>query len=77
MRVHLEHLGMHKQALCDCGWQGKRRWSRASAVLDAGGHAAGSGHRLTTEWEQLVNTLVTDGAAEHRRFEAEPALAAL
>lgn len=60
MHVHLEQPGLRTQALCDCGWQGKQRWTRASAVLDAGGHAAASGHLLMTNWEMLMRGLAVD-----------------
>ncbi len=60
MHVHLEQPGLRTQALCDCGWQGKQRWTRASAVLDAGGHAAESGHLLMTNWERLARSLGVD-----------------
>jgi len=38
-----DHTFRHR-AQCECGWQGKMRWLRASAVVDAGLHAAQTNH---------------------------------
>jgi hypothetical protein len=35
---------MRNQASCECGWMGKHRWFRGSAVSDAYLHGAHTGH---------------------------------
>lgn len=67
MQTYLETSAMRKQALCDCGWHGKARWTRSSAVLDAGEHAAASGHLLTSGWVGLARTTPAT-VAEHEHL---------
>lgn len=38
---------LNNQAVCDCGWTGKRRWSRASAQLDAVKHFGQTRHQIS------------------------------
>ncbi len=56
MQVYLDMSSARKRAMCECGWHGKPRWTRSSAVLDAGEHAAASGHLLTPTWVRLAHT---------------------
>jgi hypothetical protein len=35
---------LNHRAYCQCGWTGKRRWLRGSAVLDVLDHCGESGH---------------------------------
>jgi len=44
MQVFIEGRAFHRTAHCECGWNATPRWLRASAVVDAGLHAAQTGH---------------------------------
>lgn len=44
MQVYIDGSAFRRTAHCDCGWNGTPRWFRASAVVDAGVHAAETGH---------------------------------
>lgn len=46
-------LVIRRRAVCGCGWEGHRRWTRAGAVLDAQLHSAGTGCALASPlvWE--------------------------
>ncbi len=44
MQVYIAGRSFRQIAHCDCGWSGADRWTRGSANLDAGIHAAQTGH---------------------------------
>lgn len=44
MQVYIEGKAFRRTAHCECGWHATPRFSRASAVVDAGIHAAQTGH---------------------------------
>ena len=44
MQVYIAGRTFRQSALCDCGWSGTSHWSRGSAMVDAGIHAAQTGH---------------------------------
>lgn len=44
MQVYIEGPAFRRTAHCECGWNATPRWLRASAVVDAGIHAAQTGH---------------------------------
>lgn len=44
MQTYIDGSAFRRTAHCDCGWNGTPRWMRASAVVDAGMHAAETGH---------------------------------
>jgi len=44
MQVSIAGHRFRRTATCDCGWHGKSHWLRGSAVVEAGTHAAQSGH---------------------------------
>lgn len=48
MQVYVAGRTFRFHAQCECGFSGARRWSRASAVLDVGRHAAQTGHHPVT-----------------------------
>jgi len=47
MQVYIEGPAFRRTAQCECGWHGIPRRMRASAVVDAGIHAAETGHIQT------------------------------
>ena len=55
MRFRVTAATLRNQASCECGWTGKRRWFRGSAVSDAYIHGAHSGHLPADA------TVITDG----------------
>ena len=44
MRFYVIARALQNQAVCSCGWSGKRRWFRGMAVSDAYLHGAEYGH---------------------------------
>lgn len=44
MQAYIDGSALRYTARCDCGWDGKTRWSRASAMIDVGTHAVDTGH---------------------------------
>ena len=44
MQAYIDGSTFRYTARCDCGWDGKTRWSRASALIDVGTHAVDTGH---------------------------------
>jgi len=44
MQVFIDGKAFRRTAQCECGWHASPRWSRASAVVEAGIHAAQTGH---------------------------------
>jgi len=44
MQVYIDGSTFRRTAHCDCGWTGSSHVLRASAVVDAGMHAAQTGH---------------------------------
>jgi hypothetical protein len=44
MQVFIEGKAFRRTAHCECGWNATPRFMRASAVVDAGMHAAQTGH---------------------------------
>ncbi len=44
MQVYIAGRSFRQTAQCDCGWSGAGRWTRGSANVDAGMHAAQTGH---------------------------------
>ena len=50
MQVRVERTARRNQALCDCGWRGKRRWFRGVAVVDAHLHSAETDHLPLGVW---------------------------
>lgn len=49
MQVYIAGSNFRQTAQCDCGWHGAARWTRGSANVDAGIHAAQSGHLPMSE----------------------------
>ena len=47
MQEYIEGPAFRRTAQCECGWHGTPRRMRASAVVDAGIHAAQTGHIQT------------------------------
>ncbi|WP_099020377.1 hypothetical protein [Mycolicibacterium palauense] len=50
MQINVTGRPLRRSAECECGWTGKAHWLRASAVVDAGMHAAESGHLPVVEY---------------------------
>ncbi|MDZ4236223.1 MAG: hypothetical protein U1C73_21280 [Dietzia sp.] len=48
MQTYIDGRAFRHTARCDCGWDGKTRWSRASALIDVGTHAVDTGHYPVT-----------------------------
>jgi hypothetical protein len=44
LHAYLLASSLNNRGHCQCGWAGKRRWLRGSAVLDVLDHCAGTGH---------------------------------
>jgi hypothetical protein len=44
---HISAVWVRRYAACDCGWEGRRRWFRSSAVHDAVVHFAATRHQFT------------------------------
>ncbi|MFB1295240.1 hypothetical protein ACAG24_006990 [Mycobacterium sp. pW049] len=44
MQVYIEGKAFRRTAHCECGWHATPRIARGSAVVDAGIHAAQTGH---------------------------------
>ena len=44
---HVSVVWVRRYAACDCGWEGRRRWLRSSAVHDAALHFAATRHQFT------------------------------
>ncbi|BBY78749.1 hypothetical protein MPRF_56480 [Mycolicibacterium parafortuitum] len=44
MQVYIDGKAFRRTAHCECGWNGTPRLTRSSAVVDAGIHAAQTGH---------------------------------
>ena len=44
MQVYIDGKAFRRTAHCECGWNGTPRVMRSSAVVDAGIHAAQTGH---------------------------------
>jgi hypothetical protein len=59
MQVRVERTGLSKVALCDCGWQGKRRWFRGVAVVDAHLHSAETDHLPLGVWVGDIEDMKT------------------
>ncbi len=49
MQVYIAGSTFRQTAQCDCGWNGAVRLTRGSAHVDAGIHAAQSGHMPMSE----------------------------
>jgi hypothetical protein len=57
--VYASLLGswLNHRGHCDCGWEGKRRWLRGSAVLDVMDHCAETGH-IPVSYRSQANTIL-------------------
>lgn len=58
MQVYIEGPAFRRTARCECGWNATPRWLRASAVVDAGMHAAQTGHVQTAAAVQSAEPIV-------------------
>ncbi|EJZ11360.1 hypothetical protein MVAC_06387 [Mycolicibacterium vaccae ATCC 25954] len=58
MQVYIEGPAFRRTAQCECGWHATPRRLRASAVVDAGMHAAQTGHVQAGSAVQSVEPVV-------------------